>query len=73
VILPPLHSEEEGGEAVDEIELEQELVGVPDAVEEAFPDLDEDAVGECVSGGGGLEREPLHEEADSHQPPSRLR
>lgn len=37
---------EKGGEAVDEVDLDGELVGVPDAVEEALPDLEEIAVGD---------------------------
>lgn len=34
-----VEAEEEGGEAVDELGLRRELVGVPHAVEEAFPEL----------------------------------
>lgn len=45
-----MEAEEERGEAVDEVGLDGELVGVPDAVEEALPELFEIVVGEVALG-----------------------
>lgn len=45
-----MEAEEERGEAVDEVGLDGELVSVPDAVEEALPELFEIVVGEVALG-----------------------
>jgi hypothetical protein len=54
-------AEEERGEAVDEVRLEREFIGVPNAVEETFPELLQVIVGEI-----GLRWKPgFEEEAES--------
>jgi hypothetical protein len=52
-----MEAEEERGEAVDEVGLGGELVGVPDAVEEALPELLEVVFGEVA-----LRRKPRLED-----------
>lgn len=52
-----MEAKEERGEAVDEVGLDGEFVGVPDAVEEALPELLE-----VVFGDDALGRKPRVEE-----------
>jgi hypothetical protein len=52
-----MEAKEKRGKAVDEVGLDWEFVGVPDAVEEALPELLE-----VVFGEGGLGRKPRVEE-----------